>query len=168
MQADMDEVVHMKLEGTMAELLVKLDPAMYRKYIRTENGRSVLYVELKKALYGTLQAAYLFWKNLTATLEDWGFTVNPYDWCVANKDINVVDEIIEKLQARYGQEAPLTVTRGTVHDYLGMKIDFGTKGLVKIDMIEYIMKMLNDLPEDYDGEAATPAANHLHEVSEQG
>eukprot|EP00957_Ditylum_brightwellii_P056140 4256399-Ditylum_brightwellii.AAC.1 len=38
MQADMDEVVHMKLKGTMAELLVKLDPGMYRKYIRTENG----------------------------------------------------------------------------------------------------------------------------------
>ena len=25
MQADMDDVVHMKLEGTMAELLVKID-----------------------------------------------------------------------------------------------------------------------------------------------
>jgi hypothetical protein len=31
MQADMDELVHMRLEGTMAELLVKLDPKFYRK-----------------------------------------------------------------------------------------------------------------------------------------
>eukprot|EP00957_Ditylum_brightwellii_P197743 15065216-Ditylum_brightwellii.AAC.1 len=189
MQADMDEVVHMKLEGTMAELLVKLDPAMYRKYIRTENGRSVLYVELKKALYGTLQAAYLFWKNLTATLEEWGFTINPYDWCVANKEINgkqctivwhvddlkishvdqgVVDDIINKLQDKYGKEAPLTVTRGTIHDYLGMKLDFSTKGLVKIDMMEYIEKMLDNLPEEFDGGASTPAANHLHEVNAEG
>eukprot|EP00957_Ditylum_brightwellii_P095844 7302330-Ditylum_brightwellii.AAC.1 len=30
MQANMDKVVHMKVEGTMAELLIKLDPKMYR------------------------------------------------------------------------------------------------------------------------------------------
>eukprot|EP00957_Ditylum_brightwellii_P056303 4267843-Ditylum_brightwellii.AAC.1 len=38
MQADMDEVVHMKIEGTMAELLTKLDPKLYRQYLRNENG----------------------------------------------------------------------------------------------------------------------------------
>jgi hypothetical protein len=44
MQADMDKLVHMRLEGTMAELLVQLDPKMYRKYVQTVNGKSVLYV----------------------------------------------------------------------------------------------------------------------------
>jgi hypothetical protein len=34
MQADMDEVVHVKLEGTMAELMVRLDPKLYRQYIQ--------------------------------------------------------------------------------------------------------------------------------------
>ncbi len=33
MQADMEDLVHMKLEGQMAELLVKLDPKLYRKHI---------------------------------------------------------------------------------------------------------------------------------------
>ena len=33
MQADMDDVVHMRLEGKMAELLVKIDPKMYRKHV---------------------------------------------------------------------------------------------------------------------------------------
>ena len=47
-----------------------------------------MYVKLKKALYGTLQAALLFWKNLTTTLIEWGFTINPYDWYVANKTVN--------------------------------------------------------------------------------
>ena len=56
----------------MASLLVKLDPAMYQKYLTSENGRIVLYVELKKALYGTHQVALLFWKNLTKTIEEWG------------------------------------------------------------------------------------------------
>jgi hypothetical protein len=30
-QADMEDLVHMKLEGKMAELLVKLDPKLYQK-----------------------------------------------------------------------------------------------------------------------------------------
>ena len=30
---DMEEDVHMLLEGTIAELIVKLDPSLYRKYI---------------------------------------------------------------------------------------------------------------------------------------
>ncbi len=65
MQADMDEVVHVKFEGEIAEMLVKLDPKLYRKYVKDENGKSVLYVELLKALYGTLKTALLFWKLLS-------------------------------------------------------------------------------------------------------
>jgi hypothetical protein len=36
-------------------------------------------VKLKKALYGTLQAAMLFWKDLSANLVQWGYEINPYD-----------------------------------------------------------------------------------------
>jgi hypothetical protein len=39
MQADIDEVVHVKFEGEMAEMLVKLDPALYRKFVKDENGK---------------------------------------------------------------------------------------------------------------------------------
>ena len=88
MQADIDDVVHVKLEGEIAEMLVKLDPKMYRKYVKNEHGKTVLYVELLKALYGTLKAALLFWKLLSKKLVKWGFEINPYDWCVANKTIN--------------------------------------------------------------------------------
>ena len=65
MQADIDDVVHVKFEGEIAEMLVKLDPKLYRKYVKNENGKTVLYVELLKALYGTLKAALLFWKLLS-------------------------------------------------------------------------------------------------------
>jgi hypothetical protein len=60
MQADMDETVHVKLEGKMAELLVMIDPKLYCKHIRIERGKHILYVELRKALYSTLRAALLF------------------------------------------------------------------------------------------------------------
>jgi hypothetical protein len=48
----------------------------------------VMYVQLMKALYGTLQAALLFWQDLTSQMEKWGFKLNPYDWCVTNKMVS--------------------------------------------------------------------------------
>jgi hypothetical protein len=188
MQADIDEVVHVKFEGEIAEMLVKMDPKLYRKFVKDENGKSVLYVELLKALYGTLRAALLFWKLLSTKLVQWGFVINPYDWCVANKTINgkqctilwhvddlkishvdskVNDTIIDLLETEFGKEAPLTITRGRVHDYLGMTLDYTEKGKVKIKMIDYVTKMLAELPEEMSGEAPTPAGNHLFAVDEK-
>ena len=69
MQAYMEgETVHMKLEGKMEEPPTNLNPKLYRKYVTNKKGRTVLYVELKKSLYGTLQAALLFWRNLRSLL----------------------------------------------------------------------------------------------------
>ena len=48
----------------------------------------MIYVQLKKALYGTLQAVLLFWKLLSNTLHQWGIKNNEYDQYVANKTIN--------------------------------------------------------------------------------
>eukprot|EP00957_Ditylum_brightwellii_P060771 4614075-Ditylum_brightwellii.AAC.1 len=119
MQANMDDLVDMKIKGSMAELLVKINPKIYCKHLRTEKGKSVLYVPLQKALYGTMKAALLFWENLANALQEWGFETNPYGWYVANKEINrsqctvvwhvddfktshkdanIVTEIINKLQ----------------------------------------------------------------------
>ena len=89
LHADMEDDVHMPLEGTIAELIVKLDPTLYRKYIwENKQGKPMLYVKLRKALYGTLQAALLFWRLLSDTLIGWGFKLNKYDKCVMNKIIN--------------------------------------------------------------------------------
>ena len=38
----------------------------------------------------------------------------------------------------------MSVTRGKVHKYLGMVIDFSSKGKVKFRMDDYVMEMLND------------------------
>ena len=76
LQADMDQDVHVILEGKIAELIIKLEPSPYRKYIWI------------KALYRTLQAALLFWQLILKTLMEWGFKLNEYDPCVANKMIN--------------------------------------------------------------------------------
>jgi len=77
LHADMEDDVHMLLKGTIAELIVKLDPTLYSKYIwENKQGKPMLYVKLRKALYGTLQAALLFWRLLSDTLIGWGFKLN--------------------------------------------------------------------------------------------
>ncbi len=88
MQADKDDLVHIRLEGKMAELLVHVEPKLYQKYVRTEGGKTVLHIKLKIALNGTLKVAFLFWQLLSSQLEKWGFKSNPYNACVMNKDIN--------------------------------------------------------------------------------
>jgi hypothetical protein len=42
---------------------------------------------LQKALYGLMRASLLFYQKLQKELEKYGFMVNPYDTCVANKDV---------------------------------------------------------------------------------
>ena len=90
--------------------------------------------------------------------------MNPYDACVANKDINGkqmtvtwhVDDLkvshedpfeITKfahfLSKIYGQK--LVVHRGKYHDYLGMDLDYSHKGEVNISMIKYLKKVLGVL-----------------------
>jgi hypothetical protein len=51
-------------------------------------GKSVLYIQLEKAVYGTMKSALLFYQKLVADLVSLGFTINPYDPCVANKIIH--------------------------------------------------------------------------------
>jgi hypothetical protein len=60
MQAYIDEVVHVSFEIDITKMLVRMDPKLYRKYVRDKNSKAVLYVELLKALYGTLRAVLLF------------------------------------------------------------------------------------------------------------
>ena len=86
LQADNDVEILMKLRGKIVELLVQLEPTMYRKYITVgPNGDPILYVCLLKALYGLVRSALLFYKKSRSDLENMGFEINPYDPCVANK-----------------------------------------------------------------------------------
>lgn len=71
----------------MVELLAKISPVMYEKYVVHKRGKKFIYCELTIALYDNLMAALHFWMKLTTTLKMRGFKINPYDWCIANKMI---------------------------------------------------------------------------------
>jgi len=95
-------------------------------------GETNVLCTTKRALYRTLQAASLFWKPLSETLQEWGIVLNPYDQCVANKTIegkqctiiwNVdnlkilhvekveLEDILKKLNDKFIKESPLTISR---------------------------------------------------------
>ena len=59
----------------------------------------------------------------------------------------------------------MTITRGKVHKYLGMTIDYSSPGKVILLMIDYIGKMLDAIPEYIKLESATPAAHHLFDIA---
>ena len=65
---------------------------------------------------------------------------------------------------RFGKETPLTITRGDVHDYLGMTINFSIKGKVKFYMFDYIEQILMEAGPS-SGPSVTPAGSNLFRVN---
>jgi hypothetical protein len=184
LSAGMDEEVIMLLRGRLAELMAKTAPNIYPKYITVdEKKQPVIYVKPQKTLYGCLRSALLFYLKFVGDIKSQGFELNPYDPCVADKaihgkqftlmwhvddikmsheDENQVTRLITWLKSIYGED--MIVSRGRVHDYLGMTLDFTNKGEFKVTMIDYLKGVLNDFPEIITGTAITPATTNLFDV----
>ena len=87
LQVETDEKIVVMLTGELCELMVKVEPTIYRKFVtKDRKGKPILYVELFKSVYGLLRSALLFYRKLRGELVDYGFKMNPYDPCVANMD----------------------------------------------------------------------------------
>ena len=113
-------------------MLLQIDHEMYKDYVMIERGEQVMYIELLKALYSTLQATRLFWQKLSKQLNDmWGFAPNKYDDCVVNRMINghqmtvvwhvdnlkvshvdtgEVEKFVQQMEDTFGKDTPLTVS----------------------------------------------------------
>jgi hypothetical protein len=59
---------------------------------------------------------------------------------------------------------------GTVHDYLGMTFDYSFTREVRINMWNYLGRVIKEFPEKITGTCATPApaSDHLFKVCEDG
>ena len=174
----------------MVDKLIEIDEEMYAPYATWEGSQKVMYVELLKALYGTIKAVKLFWQKMTNHLvKDWGFTINPYNSCVANKVIKgkqctivwhvddlkishvseeVVDNVIDLMNHVFGEQTPMTVSNGMCHDYLGMTFDFTMPKKLQVHMKGYIDLILGGLPKTMDGVAITPATSNLFRTNNDG
>jgi hypothetical protein len=136
-----------------------------------------------KAMYGLLRSALLFYLKLVKDLTDYGFELNPYDPCVANKMVDgkqmtvvwhvddlkishmsrsVIDGLLNYLRGKYGDG--LVVHDGHVHDYLGVDHDYSEKGVVKMSMMKHLDKIFQDFPEDIGKASLTPASENLFKI----
>ena len=189
MQADIDELVHVRFTGEMVNMLLQIDKEMYSEYVMMEKGEQVMYMELLKALNGTLRTARLFWQKLSKQLIDvWGFVPNKYDECMVNKTVNgsqmtvvwhvddlkvphvdakEVGKFIRQMEETFGKDTPLSVSRGKTHEYLGMSLDFRSEGEVRVDTEHYIDMMLRDAPKEMDRTSKTPVAAHLSKTNQK-
>jgi Reverse transcriptase (RNA-dependent DNA polymerase) len=154
-----------------------------------EGSSKVLYLRVKKAIYGMLESALLFYKKLSGDLMKFGFQVNPYDPCVAKKLINqaqmtvswhvddlkishrderVVSDFISWIKQQYGKIGEVKVKRGKVHEYLGMKLHYGVEGHVSIDMIDYVKSILEGfLQGQLEKSSKTPWNDNFFKVDEK-
>ena len=186
-EAQKGERVIMKITGQLVDMMVELNPSVYGDYVVFEGKRKVIYVVVLRALYGMLVASLLWYKKFRKDLETIGFEFNPYDPCVANRIKNekqhtvrfhvddimsshvnkkVNDKFLEWLNRNYGKLKRVTSSRGDVHEFLGMTIDFTEKGKVKFRMDKYVERMLEEFPMKFKSTdtAMTPASNNLFEV----
>jgi hypothetical protein len=179
--ADMEDDEFIWVDPVLSAILLQIWPEL-KEYL-TSDGK--LLLRLKKALYGCVQSAKLFYEHLRKTLMGMGFKDNPYDKCVFNKMIDgkqctivvyvddlkiscvletAVEGVIAELQKVYKK---IKIKRGKEFDYLGMSLDFQTKGLLKLHMKGYIDEVIKEM--DYNGKVpVTPATKFLFEVDPKG
>jgi histone deacetylase 1/2 len=168
--------VHMILDPVVTAVMCNIDPT-YREFVRQDG---TVVVCLKKALYGCVESARLWYDMLVSTLESIGYVKNPLDKCVFNKTIDgeqctivvyvddffisstnvaLADEVENTLREKFKD---ITVKTGDVHSYLGMNWNFSTPGEVKVTMEGYINELLEQTKTTEISK--TPAANNLFDV----
>ena len=181
----------MKIKGKLIDILIEIRPETYSNYVVIENGQRVLYVKLVQAFYSMLISAVLCYKKLRHDLEDVGFLVNPYDICVANQIIQgtqhtvvwhvddirsshmlpeVNDQFLKLFNNKYASDGIRKVksTRGKIHPYLGMVLNYSNPRKLKIEMTQYINQMILDFPIQVKGNAQTPWTNELFKNNKEG
>ena len=135
-----------------------------------------------------IRAALLFYRKLRRNLEEMGFEVNPYDPCVANRDVNGAQCTVvwrgDDLKVSHRDESVVTyfaselakqncdkikIKQGKVFDYLGMDLDFRlVPGVLIISMIKYLQEVLKEWPEELKGHRLNPHGDNLFTVRADG
>ena len=182
LNADMDDFVLIRLSGDDINMMCHANPS-YKRFVTTSHGHKTMFLQLKKALYGCVKSALLWYRLFRNTLQEMGFTLNLYDPCVANatiqgsqctivwfvddnkishKDPEVVRDMVQHIEAKFGT---MTKTEGDEHEFLGMKLQFNRHDkTVKILMQSYLDEAIQQSQLDVRRVAATPASKGLFEV----
>ena len=93
LNASLEKTVHMRLEPRLADVWIQLDPSATEH--RCRDGSLIAYP--RKALYGSVELAKLWYKHPVSKMESDGFRVNGIDQCVFNKTVNTKQVTIWKI-----------------------------------------------------------------------
>ena len=178
LNADMAKDVFMALDSEIVEVLLQIIPEVQQ--FRRDDGSII--VKLKKALYGCVESAKLWYSNISNKLTSIGFKPNAKDPCVLNKvymekQLTVclyVDDFlctcVDEAGLKWLQEELLKEYKevnanfGRVHSYIGMLFDWSIDGRVSVSMSGYITDILSSLK--VIGTRATPAKADLFDIDE--
>ena len=61
-------------------------------------------------------------------------------------DSDIVSSVLADNDAEYGSISKMIITQGKIHKCLGMTKYYSCMGKVKFSMVDYIGKMLDDIP----------------------
>jgi hypothetical protein len=73
-------------------------------------------------------------------------------------------KVVQGIKDIYGKNLAETV--GTVYDNLGTTFDYLFTKEVRINMWDYLWKVIKEFPEEITGVCATPVSDHLFKVQE--
>jgi hypothetical protein len=193
---DEENMAIIKIRGVQVDILVQIAPNVYKSYVTTDKkGMKQLLVQYQNALYGTMVGILLYYCKFTKSLTSVGFEINPNDPCVANKTVNgmqmticfhvndcklshcssranniMIDWLRQEYESIFEDgSGQMTVSRGRVHKYLGMTLDYTIRGQVNISMFDYVDEIINafDKAEPKGGGTKSSAASdYLFKVNE--
>jgi hypothetical protein len=175
-EADGEDII-MEIEPYLVSVLKKEAPEVI-PYI--DKGTGKLYCKLNKAVYGTLDAAKLWYKKITGVLLELGFKANSVDPCVFNKVVNGIQlsvllyvddllvtcelagpivDLVEDLKSRFDNDVKYSM--GGDMSYLGvhLKVD---QGRIELSMKAYVDALIDEY--GIVGSAASPAKASLFEI----
>ena len=171
------EEVIMELEPMLVSILSKMAPEI-KPYI---DDRGRVLVKLSKAMYGTLDAAKIWYEKLTSELKKMGFVPNAVDPCVYNKDIagkqctillyvddllimcaneSAVSQVIQQLEEAFGGDVKSAQDKDL--SYLGMHLKV-ERGRITVSMESYLAGVLEAY--GVKGTVTTPATASLFNES---
>ncbi len=77
------------IRGPLVDILVSIAPDVYGPYVMiAKKGKKQLLVQCLTALYSTMVALLLYCKKFGKSLKSKVFKLNPYDPCMATKQVN--------------------------------------------------------------------------------
>ena len=140
-----------------------------------------MYAEDKKAIYVTLEASLLFLKKIQnlrinilpeeqiwlvcyeKKIKDKQYTIIWHfdNLTILLVDSNIVSSVISDIDVEYVNIAKMTITRGKIHKYLWMTIDYSLPGKLLFSMVIHIVNIIDDILEYNKRISATPAVHQL-------